>query len=796
MRAFLRWVRADLRSHRVHALLIVLATGGTVAALLLAGTLLGAAADPWQQQFRAAGSPDVRIDLRPSAGNAGTTGSAADEPSIAVLGREPGVLAVSPPQHTAETTLVGRRADGAAAPTGAADRTDRTTLVLRGDTPGAARPLLRSGTWLDPADVHGIVLEQSAADAAWARPGDRLTVLDGHGAAVELRVLGIADSPDQLPSQAAGYDLGWTLPATLDLVQPDQAAHGLTLGLRLARPSDAGYTAQRVVSVMGAERVSRITTWLDARAARQQDNRLAGLLLGLSGLGALLSAALAVAGAAGGRIRARTGDIALLKALGFTAGQVAWMFIAEQLLLAGAGVLLGAGGAAIAAHAVPALGGGADALHRLVPGGTATTGAVTAAALVAIGAAAALPALRAARVAPVPPTDGTRPPAMTARPVRLGVLRRLPPALVLGLGGVLRRRSGLLVSAVRLTVPVVAATLALSTWTTLDAVTRPDGGVTAPSVTVRRTAAQPTPGDGQLTGALAADSAVQGVYPGTEIQALAPGQSATFTLRAVGTTDAPYPYTVVEGRAIRATDEAVAGQGALDLLGARVGQWIRVTTGGTPRILHIVGRDLEPEHGGRVLSTGFDTLDRPGDPTHPDFWRLVLRSGHDPAEVQRDLPARAGLAGQVEIRLPSGPVTRPGALRACVVGLLVLLALICLVDLLTTAAAGFLDRRRDLGLLRAIGLTPAQSAVVMATRGTAIALATVAAGSALGIPLVRWVIDRQGELGGIGAGIAHGPSGWTVLAMAAAGAAAAAALSALPVLRLAPSTVGTGVRKD
>ncbi|MFD8749400.1 FtsX-like permease family protein [Kitasatospora sp. NPDC059577] len=778
MRALLRWIRADLRSHRIHALLIVLATGGTAAALLLAGTLLGAAADPWQRQFRAAGSPDVRIDLRPPT----TARGNADEPSAAVLAREPGVLSVSPPQHTAETTLVGRRADGAATtgPPG------RTTLVLRGDTPGAARPLLRSGTWLVPADTRGIVLEQSAADAAWAHPGDHLTVLDSRGAAVELRVLGIADSPDQLPSQAAGYDLGWASPATLDLIQPDQAAQGLTLGLRLARPSDAAYTAQRVVSVLGAGRVSRITTWLDARDARQQDDRLAGLLLGLSGLAALLAAALAVAGAAGGRIRARTGDIALLKAVGFTAGQVAWMFIAGQLLLAGAGVLLGAGGAAIAVHTVPALGGGTDALHGLVPGGTATTVAVAAAALLAVGAAAALPALRASRVAPVPPTDGTRPPAMTARPVRLGPLRRLPPALAFGLGSILRRRSDLVGSALRLTVPVVAATLALSTWATLDAVTRPDHGATVPSVTARRTTPDQTPGDGQLAAALAADAAVSGAYPGAEMQALAPGQSATLTLRAVGTTDAPYPYTVVEGRTIRATDEAVAGQGALDLLGARVGQWVRLTTGNTPRILHIVGRNLEPEHGGRVLSTGFDTLDRPGDPTHPDFWQLTLRPGQDPAAVQRDLPARVGLAGRTEIRLPTGPVTRPGALRASVVGLLLVLALIGLVDLLTTATAGFHERRRDLGLLRAIGLTPGQSAVVLAVRGTTIALITVAVGSAVAIPLVRRLIDRQGELSGIGAGIARAPSTWTVLAMAAVCATTAAALCALPVLRVPP----------
>lgn len=286
-----------------------------MAALLLAGTLLDNATDPWLRAFRQADAPQVRVDTGPPP----TPGPAADDPAgnpparddpglddpaLTALARLPGVLAVTAQQRTTDATLVGLdRAAPAGSAAAAVDQgtVHRIPLTVRADGPGAPRPLLTAGRWLDAGTADGLVLERSAAEAAWARPGDRLAVLGAHGQLVGLEVLGIADSPDQIAYPEAGFGLGWVRPATLDLIQPDRTAQGRTVGLRLADPATADYAAQRAVTAVGAGRVTRLATWSQARASRQQDDRLTGLLLGLCGLAALLAAALAVAGAAGGR---------------------------------------------------------------------------------------------------------------------------------------------------------------------------------------------------------------------------------------------------------------------------------------------------------------------------------------------------------------------------------------------------------------------------------------------------------------------------------------------------------------
>ncbi|WP_371502596.1 FtsX-like permease family protein [Kitasatospora sp. NBC_00374] len=770
-----------------------------MAALLLAGTLLDNATDPWLRAFRQADAPQVRVDTGPPP----TPGPAADDPAgnpparddpglddpaLTALARLPGVLAVTAQQRTTDATLVGLdRAAPAGSAAAAVDQgtVHRIPLTVRADGPGAPRPLLTAGRWLDAGTADGLVLERSAAEAAWARPGDRLAVLGAHGQLVGLEVLGIADSPDQIAYPEAGFGLGWVRPATLDLIQPDRTAQGRTVGLRLADPATADYAAQRAVTAVGAGRVTRLATWSQARASRQQDDRLTGLLLGLCGLAALLAAALAVAGAAGGRIRARTGDIALLKALGFTRGQVVRMFTAQHLLLAGTGALIGWAGAILAVHLSRTLGTAPGTPHRLLPVAPSVTGAVAVATLAAIGLAAALPAHRASRVTPVPPADGTVPGDPAPRPARLGALRRLPPALVLGLSSAVRDRGPSAVTVLRLAVPVAVCTLAMSTWATLDAVAQHSGGVTPAALTVRPATADDARHHEELRRLLAADPATAGVYPGAELQTLAPGQAATLTLRALGTTAAPYPFHVVEGRAVRGPGEAVAGQGALDLLDVRIGQWVRVTTGDTPRILHVVGRVLEPDQGGRVISTSLDTLDRPGDPGGPAFYSVVLRPGADPATVQRELPARTGLGSRLDVRPAPDPAAQLTALRGAVIGLVALLGLIVLAEVLTAAATGLREHHHDLALLRAIGLTPRQAGAMMATRGTALALAATALGTAVGLPLSRWLIDRQGRAGGVGAGIAHGASPSAIIAVAVVTAATAAAVATLPALRAA-----------
>src|SRR5690606_33223838 len=119
-----------------------------------------------------------------------------------------------------------------------------------------------------------------------------------------------------------------------------------------------------------------------------------------------------------------------------------------------------------------------------------------------------------------------------------------------------------------------------------------------------------------------ADPDVVAAYPGAELDALVPGQTRTVRTRALGMSAEPYPFPVVEGRIFRERGEAVAGQGLLDLLGARIGDRVRITIGGTPLIVQIVGRTIEPEQDGEVLSLGIDSL-AAKDAVPPRFYSLV-----------------------------------------------------------------------------------------------------------------------------------------------------------------------------
>lgn len=773
MRAALRWIRADLRSHWFASLLVILAVVGTVTALLLAGTLLDAAFDPWQRAFRAADAPQLRIDTV-AADDTQPQDAPGSRLPLSLLSSLPGVTRLTVQQPTADVTLLGLAPAGSGSGPQAADH---LPFSLRADEPHSPRPLMEQGSWLTGGGADQVVLERSAAEAAWAHVGDLVTVAAAGKRTVSLRVVGVADSPDQVSYSGAGYGLAWVTPGVLDQVQPDQSAQGRTVGLYLADAGNAGYLVQRAVTLIGSQSVARLSTWKDARDSQEQDSRLAGLLLGLSGLGALLAAALAVAGAAGGRIRGRLGDIALLKALGFTRAQVVGMFLAQHLFLAGGGALLGA---TLAGLLAPAFGdpGTPDPL------GPAVVGAVTVAALLVIGGAAALPAWRAGRVPGVPVAEGDT--GSPEAPVRLAwSLRRLPVAVILGLSSAVRRPRAGAVTVLRVALPVVACTLALSTWATLNAIDH--GGVgtmTRATVTVRTDpAAPPDPG---LPARLARLGQVQGVYPGDQLQALVPGQSATVTLRALGTATHAFPYTVVQGRGIRATDEAVAGQAALDLLDAKVGQWVRLTTQGTPRILHIVGRSLDPDLGGRVISTGWDTLDRPGDPARPAFYSLVLRPGADVAATRQALETADGTGTGLDVRPAPDSLSGAGGLRGSALGLVALLAVIVASELLSVAGTGLREHRRDLGVLRALGLTPRQVTSMMMVRGAALALAGVAIGVLLGLPLAGLLINVEGRDEGVGAGIAQLPDLRLLLVLALA-VSAGACLCALPALRAARS---------
>ncbi|MFF4980181.1 FtsX-like permease family protein [Streptomyces sp. NPDC001046] len=748
MRATLRWAQSDLRTHRGEALFLVLATAGIVASLLLATALFGYATNPWQRVFTQSHGAHVWLH----------TDSSADAGRLAALD---GVDEVAGPYPTAATTVSARGS--------------RASVELRATAqrPSVGRPPLVSGHWLDPAAPDGVVLESRLARALLVQPGD---TLDVPGTARELTVVGLADSaePRYRPGEQPG--LVWALPSAV----PDPG--GQVIGLRLTDPGDTSYLVQRAVTVLGAGAIGEVSTWQQARAEAQGDNRLLGQVLGLFGLGALVAAGFAVHGAIGTRIRGHLRDLSVLKAIGFTPGQVVRVFLLQHLAYA----LLGAVSAAALAEAlgsrIPGRLGDAVGVWQGLPGHTVALLVVPAGAVLFIGATTSLAAWRAGRVPPVPVPR----PAATAGGRLSGVARRalgvrMPPALVLGWHKAFTRRPRSLATVARLTLPLLLIVVAVSAWTTLDRFhSRPEQVGLPTTLSVRADAGADEPGVRAL---LEDDPQVAAAYPGVETAALVPGQTATIALRGLGTHEEPYPYTLAEGRPARGADEAVAGQGLLDLLDVRVGDWVRMTVGDQPQILHIVGRSIEPENAGRVISTSLDTL-RANDPgLRPTLHELRLKPGADPAEVAERLTAAGH--GRLDVHAVTNPADGLSPLRAVVAGLIAVLALIGLIELLTAIGSTVREGERDLLALKAIGLSPRQITAITVTATGLTALAAVLAATALGLPLAHWLIDAQGRSSGIGAGIAQGPSALLVVLLGAAAVLCAAALAAVPAARSA-----------
>lgn len=752
MRATLRWAHADLRTHRGEALFIVLATTGIVASLLLAAALFGYATNPWQRVFTQSRGAHVWIH----------TGASTDAGRLARLG---GVESVSGPYRTAAAAVESRGA--------------RASVELRGATgapPATGRPLLTSGRWLDPATPDGVVLEHGLARALWAEPGDTLK-LPGTGRT--LTVLGIADSaePGYSPGERAG--LVWAPPS---VVQRTDGRPGKVVGLRLTDPDDTNYAVQRAVTTLGAGAVTQVSHWQQARAEAQGGNRLLGQVLGLFGLGALVAAALAVYGAIETRIRGHLRDVSILKAIGFTPGQVVRSFLVQHLAYA----LLGAATATALVQTlgsrVPGRLGDAIGVWQGLPGHTAALFGVPAAVVLFIGAMTGVAAWRAGRVPSVPVLRAAAAPGGRLSGVaRQALGLRLPPALVLGWHKAFTRRPRSLSAIARLALPFLLIVVALSAWTTIDRFhDEPQELGFAAALTAR---ADENLADSGARDLLAGNRQVTAVHPGIEVAALVPGQTGTIALRGLGTHQNPYPYTLAEGRPARGLDEAVAGQGLLDALDVRVGDWVRMTVGGRPQILHIVGRNIEPENGGRVISTSLDTL-RENDPKlHPTLYQLQLRPGADPAAVGAELTETS--RGHLDVHAVTNPADGLSPLRSVVIGLIAVLALIGLIELLTAIGGTVREGERDLLALKAIGLSPRQITAVTVTATGCTALAAVLTGTALGLPLAHWLIDAQGRSNGIGAGIARSPSPALLMLFGGAAVLGAAALAALPASRAA-----------
>jgi putative ABC transport system permease protein len=673
VRAAIRWIRADLDARRGQVLVVTAVIAGVVASLLLSATVLAGATNPWQGLFAQTRGAHIWLRLAP-----GT--------DVGALAEINGVTALAGPYEYAAATL--------------AQGPEQSPVGLRAMTPvmpAVGRLLVRQGSWLSRKIPDGVVVEASFAEAVHVTTGSRLTLEGIDGSSVHVRVIGIADTSDQgfYPDQTPGQI--WALRGVLNRVEPVSAHTEELVGLRLASPGQTGLVVQQAVTQMGSPAVLGVSTWSEVEQSMARGDPLLGLLLALFGLIALGAAVLAIANAAGGRVLVQLQELATLKTLGFTPGQVVGVVLAEQAAIGVAGTIIG----------------------------------------LAVGRELTIPLQRG---------------------LPAGVL---PAALTVG----------------ALAVTMMMITVGLGFVSTLDDVQGHPASIGLAA------ALNVSPGELSATAARAAvfsDRQAAAVYPSVQLNALLPGDTTTITTLGMGTSARPFPFRVAAGHIYRAPGEAVASQGLLDVLHLKLGDFVRMPIGGVPVIFHIVGRIIEPEYDGQVLGYGLDTLAQAGAATPPSY-SLVLRPGIPASAARAHLLHGAG-AG-LDVSQVSDPADQLGIVRAMLTGLIAVLGLIGLTSLLTASAVGMRDHVRDLGVLRAMGLTPRQLATTLWTRTAVLALIGVAVGTTAGLLLATRLINAGAQAYGIGAGIGRPPSpAWLAVAVVVAVATASAA-AILPARR-------------
>jgi putative ABC transport system permease protein len=755
VRAALRWIRADLRARPGQALAMAVAVAGVVAVLLLSATLLEGATNPWRSLFDETRGADVWLRLAPGTSSHPLAGIA-------------GVSEVAGPYRSTAATLV---------------RGPLTTPVqvwaVSPAMPSIGRLLVRQGHWLAASRPSGVVLEASFAQALHARAGSSLVLEGLDGSSVEATVTGLASTSDQgfYPDQTPG--LVWVLPGLLHRVEPLDRHTEEMVGLRLADPSATGFGVQQVVTQLGSRAVISVTTWRDVQQSMRGSDPLLGLLLAIFGMVALGGAVLAIGNAAGGRVLVQLQDLAMLKTLGFTPRQIMAMLLAEH---AGLG-LAGAAAGAVAARllTVPLARAPAGFLTAVAPLPMGWVVLITGGTEAAVLLATAAPGWRAGRVWPVAAVTPAAPPGgKLSRLARAALITRLPPAVVLGTRAAFTRRLPALLTVGGLALPVAIITLGIGCWATLDGVQRHPGKIgLAAALTVR-------PGElsrPQALDILAADPEVAAHYMSVTMPALLPGETSAVTTLGAGSSVRPYPFHVAAGRLYRAPGEAVASQGLLEAAHLRVGEYIRMPVGGVPVIFHIVGRIIEPEFDGQVLAYGIDTLEQAGAVPPPPSYSVVLRAGISPAAAAAHLLRASD--GRLEVTLAADPAAGLWIIRPMLAGLFALLAVIGLTSLLTASSVGLRDHLRDIGALRAMGLTPAQITASLVTRMTVLALLAVVAGTSAGMALSSRLINLAGQVYGIGSGLSSPPPATATLAAAAVALGAAAAAALIPACRAA-----------
>jgi putative ABC transport system permease protein len=648
-------------------------------------------------------------------------------------------------------------------------------FVIAPDDPlRIARFSLRSGAWPTPAD--GLLIERDAASVLDAGPGGTAQIAGADGTTTPIRVTGTVYDPALAPAPQERTGYGYLTPAAATRLGWPATADQLKIVVAGSGP------AGRALDQATVDRVAAdVAAWLaaDGRPVHQidappyqhphhnQTNAITALFLGFA-LATLALAGVLMATTLGAMLATQTRQIAVMKTVGATTGQLLRMYLTGAAGIAATATALALGPGFLAGRGLANLVAGLlniDLTGRPLPA-PVFVGVIAAG--IGVPVLVALPPLiRASRMTVSAALDGQGASARAGagRADRwLTGIRGVGGATALAARNMLRRRARLALTVALLAAGGALFTGGLSTAAAWQAWV--DDGMAHRSYDAELQLARPA----AATAVLACVTGVERVtaaettltVPATP--AAGPGQLSVertypdgghgrFNLTALAPDTALARFDVRAGRWLRAgdTDAVVLNQSAAARLGnPAIGAEVRLATEGHRTLWHVVG--LVAEVGGPATGyTATGALDQvAGTPGLANGVRVT--SAGDTLTVTTGIEAAlAGIGAPVAVTTPTSELRNALDQHVVIfiytlVTLAVLMAAVGVLGLASAMSIAVTERTRELGIMQAIGATPAMIRRLVLTEGVLTGLVGSVLAVALGVPTAAAVGAFLGRL--------------------------------------------------
>ncbi|MFJ3670597.1 ABC transporter permease [Streptomyces sp. NPDC090106] len=709
-----RVVRSGVGRRRVQTLVVALATMMAVAAAVVAGSLMVAADAPFAHAFAQQNGAHVTAEYDP--------GKATDA-QVRATGDVDGVTATSGPYPVTSLSALDEMGRQPPAMT-LAGRSDPDSDVDRLD--------LKSGRWVR---ASGEIVLDAAFDGPAFRLGDTLKTPDG----TTLRVVGFALSVGRTAD-------AWATPEQVNALATKDSPVTRQM---LYRFDEAGTKEQiaadrgRLAAAVPSGALLGTLSWLDTkRAADSNAAATVPFLFAFGILGVVMSVIIVgsvVSGAVGTGLR----RIGILKAIGFTPREVVRAYVAQALLPAGAGIALGIVLGNL--MALPLLS-DTETIY-----GTASLAVawwvdvlVAVGTVGVVGLAALVPALRAGRLSTVEAIEvGRAPRSGRGRWAHRAAGRLpLPRAVTYGLAGPFTHPVRTLAMLLAVAFGTVAATFALGLTSSLDEVGRAQDPESNAAVTVFSGPPGAEADPAGIRAAIDAQTGTASSYGVAQADVTVAGISGTVDATLYDGDIASGAHAMIDGHWLTGGGQVVVSTRFLETTATKIGDTVRVTYGKETRTLRIVGEGFGTDDDRFEIQAS--ASDFPAAVT--GVFMVQVTQGTDAARYAEQLNATVGaLGGEARANAPSQQDTIIILLDAMAALLTLMLVSVAGLGVLNSVVLDTRERVHDLGVCKAVGMTPRQTVGLVLASVAGIGVIGGAIGVPVGYALHAYVLPVMAE---------------------------------------------------